>query len=165
MWAAVTALSSFVELSARGSGELPEQQGGGGRGRRERAAGVPAPATPALETTFEVELSGDLLLTTSATYEGAGMAAIFLVAGPVAFAVTALRMDAPEPEAESEAIARLIDQKRNAGELGSQPADPVLTAHLVASLEEAERIAAELPINETPTQALNELINLAILGE
>lgn len=63
------------------------------------------------------------------------------------------------------AIANLIEQKRSAGELGSQPADPVLTSHIASSLEEAERVAAELPINETPTQALNDLINLAILGE
>lgn len=68
-------------------------------------------------------------------------------------------------EAVRDAIARLIEQKRSAGELGSQPADPVLTSHIVASLEESERIAAELPVNETPTRALNELINLAILGE
>ena len=64
-----------------------------------------------------------------------------------------------------DAIARLIDQKRSAGELGSQAADPVLTSHLAVTLEKSEQIAAELPINETPTQALNELINLAILGE
>ena len=63
------------------------------------------------------------------------------------------------------AIGTLVKQKRSAGELGSQPADPVLTAHISASLEESERIASELPVNETPTQALNELINLAVLGE
>lgn len=62
------------------------------------------------------------------------------------------------------AIAELIAQKRCAGELGSQPADPVLTHHVSTSLEEAERVAAELPVNNTPAQALNELINLAVLG-
>lgn len=64
-----------------------------------------------------------------------------------------------------EAIANLVEQKRSADELGSQPADPVLTAHIAISLEESERIAADLPVNETPTQALNDLINLAILGQ
>jgi len=63
------------------------------------------------------------------------------------------------------AIATLVDQKRSASELGSQPADPVLTDHIVSSLNEAERIAAKLPVNETPSKALNDLINLAVLGE
>ncbi|MEM6256869.1 MAG: nucleotidyltransferase domain-containing protein [Planctomycetota bacterium] len=63
------------------------------------------------------------------------------------------------------AIATLVEQKRSAGELGSQPADPVLTAHITSALEASERIAESLPVNETPTQALNELINLAVLGE
>ncbi|MEM9345139.1 MAG: nucleotidyltransferase domain-containing protein [Planctomycetota bacterium] len=63
------------------------------------------------------------------------------------------------------AIVTLVEQKRSAGELGSQPADPVLAAHITAALEESEQIAEALPINETPTQALNKLINLAVLGE
>ncbi len=61
-------------------------------------------------------------------------------------------------------IDALIKQKRSAGELGSQPADPVLTRHVAASLEAAEQTAAELPVNETPTQALNDMIKLAVLG-
>lgn len=63
------------------------------------------------------------------------------------------------------AIDALVRQKRAAGELGSQPADPVLTAHISASLEEAERIAESLPINDTPTRQLDQMINLAVLGD
>lgn len=69
------------------------------------------------------------------------------------------------PQPVREAIAALIRQKRDAGELGSQPADPVLSAHVTASLELAEQVAAALPVNETPTQPLNDMINLAVLGK
>lgn len=67
-------------------------------------------------------------------------------------------------ESVRDAIAALIEQKRAAGELGSQPADPVLTRHIGLSLDEAERVAEAMPVNETPTQALNDMINLAVLG-
>lgn len=69
------------------------------------------------------------------------------------------------PDAVCEAIAALIQQKRNAGELGSQPADTALSAHVAASLEHAEQVAEALPVNETPTQPLNDMINLAVLGK
>lgn len=66
---------------------------------------------------------------------------------------------------EREAIDHLVTQKRAAGELGSQPADPLLTESITRWLDEYELAAHQLPVNETPTQALNDLINLAILGK
>lgn len=66
---------------------------------------------------------------------------------------------------EREAIDHLVAQKRSAGELGSQPADPLLTESITRWLEAYELAAHQLPVNETPTQPLNDLINLAILGE
>lgn len=63
------------------------------------------------------------------------------------------------------AIDQLVSQKRSAGELGSQPADPLLSQSITRWLEEYELAAHQMPVNETPTQPLNDLINLAILGE
>lgn len=64
-----------------------------------------------------------------------------------------------------DSLSELIEQKRAAKEMGSQPADPMLTAHTRRCLEAAEAVAHSLPVNETPTQALNEMINLAVLGK
>lgn len=63
------------------------------------------------------------------------------------------------------AIAELIRQKRLAQELGSQPADPLLTQSITYWLAEYEQAATDLPVNETPTKTLDDLIDLAILGK
>lgn len=64
-----------------------------------------------------------------------------------------------------DAVAALIEQKRTAEELDSQPADAVLTNHIAESLIEAEQIANALPVKQTPTQMLDELIHLAVLNK
>ncbi|MEX1335996.1 MAG: hypothetical protein AB1Z66_11915 [Candidatus Limnocylindrales bacterium] len=57
---------------------------------------------------FETESAGDFVVPMSFTHEGAAIAIVFHVTGPVAFSVTALAEDAPEPKAERDAIAQLI---------------------------------------------------------
>jgi hypothetical protein len=58
---------------------------------------------------FETDLGGDLVATMSwAADDGVGGSVIVLVTGPVAIVVVALASDAPEMEAESEAIVGLI---------------------------------------------------------
>ena len=69
---------------------------------------------------FETELAGEFVVPISFVHDGAGAAIIILVKGPVAFAVTALATDEPEPEIESEAIAQLI-LDRLAGEQTAAP--------------------------------------------
>jgi hypothetical protein len=64
-----------------------------------------------------------------------------------------------------ETLDRLVEQKRSAGELGEQPADPLLSQHITRCLKQYESDAHAMPVNEKPTQPLNNLINLAILGE
>lgn len=64
-----------------------------------------------------------------------------------------------------DAIAALIEQKRTAEELDSQPADAVLTSHIAESLTQAQQIANALPVKEIPTQMLDELIHLAVLNK
>ncbi len=66
------------------------------------------------------ELAGKFVVPISFVHDGAGAAIIILVNGPVAFAVTALATDEPEPETESEAIAQLI-LDRLAGEQTAAP--------------------------------------------
>ncbi|MFK7790749.1 MAG: nucleotidyltransferase domain-containing protein, partial [Phycisphaeraceae bacterium] len=66
---------------------------------------------------------------------------------------------------ERHALDRLMVQKRAADELGKQAADPLLTKSITRWLDEYETAAHKLTVNETPTQKLDELINLAILGE
>lgn len=57
---------------------------------------------------FESGLDADLVATMSFRHEGAGGVFMVLVEGAVVFSITALVRDAPEPETEGTAIARLI---------------------------------------------------------
>jgi len=67
------------------------------------------------------------------------------------------------PAEAMDAVARLVASKRAAEELGQMPADPVFTSYIPRWLDEAEAAAQAMPTNDTPTDALDELIWDALL--
>ena len=67
------------------------------------------------------------------------------------------------PAEAMDAVARLVASKRAAEELGQMPADPVFTNYIPRWLDDAEKTAAQLPANDTPTAELDTLIWDALL--